>query len=54
LKLVYKENLKFKTNKKRRKQRVEERKKQENPNEKFNVLVRARYKENRVQTIVRC
>ena len=52
LSLVYKEKLKFKTNKKRRKQRYEDRKKQENPNEKFSVLVRARYKDNRIQATV--
>ena len=50
---VYKENIKFKTNKKRRKQRYEDRRKQETPNAKFNVLVRARYKDSRIQTLVR-
>ena len=44
--------MKFKTNKKRRKQRLEERRKQETPNDKFSVLVRARYKDSRIQTTV--
>jgi hypothetical protein len=49
---VYKENLKFKTNKIRRRQRYDERKKQETANEKFSILVRAKYKDSRIQTIV--
>lgn len=49
---VYKENLKFKTNKKRRKQRTEDRKKQETPDAKFSILVRAKYKDSRIQTVV--
>ena len=52
-KRVYDEKFKFKRNKKRRKQRMEDRKEQDLKNAKFNVLVRAKLKKSRIQTIVK-
>lgn len=52
-KRVYDEKFKYKKNKKIRKQRNEDRKKQDASNSKFNVLVRAKLKKSRIQTIVR-
>jgi len=52
LKRVYEEKFKFKKNNKNRKLRNEDRKKQDLSNSKYNVLVRAKLKKNRIQTIV--
>jgi hypothetical protein len=52
-KRIYDEKFKYKTNKKIRKLRVEERKNEDKENKKFNVLVRAKLKKSRIQTIVR-
>ncbi len=51
-KRLYDEKFKHKTNKKIRKQRNEEKKKQDAANGKFSVLVRAKLKKSRIQTIV--
>ena len=51
-KRVYEEKFKFKNNNKNRKFRNEDRKKQDLSNGKYNVLVRAKLKKNRIQTIV--
>ena len=52
-KRVYQENFKFKRNKKIRKNRMEERKQEEKENKMFNILVRAKLKKSKIQTIVR-
>ena len=51
-KRVYDEKYKNKRNKKVRKMRREDRKSQESENAKFSVLVRAKLKKKRIQTIV--
>lgn len=51
-KRAYKENFKFKRNAKARKKRMVDRKNQEKDNSTFNVLVRAKLRKKRVQTIV--
>jgi hypothetical protein len=51
-KRIYDEKFKYKNNKKIRKLRVEERKNEDKQNKKFNVLVRAKLKKSRIQTIV--
>ena len=51
-KRIYDEKYKYKNNKKIRKLRVEERKNEDKQNKKFNVLVRAKLKKSRIQTIV--
>ena len=51
-KRVYEEKFKNKKNKKVRKLRMEERKNEEKENKKFNILVRAKLKKSRIQTIV--
>jgi hypothetical protein len=51
-KRLYDEKFKYKNNKKIRKQRNEDRKKQDAGNNKFSVLVRAKLKKSRIQTIV--
>ncbi len=51
-KRIYNEKFKYKRNKKVRKLRMEERKNEEKENKKFNILVRAKLKKNRIQTIV--
>ena len=51
-KRVYEEKFKNKKNKKVRKMRNEDRKEQDQKEAKFNVLVRAKLKKSRIQTIV--
>jgi hypothetical protein len=50
--LVYDEKFKFKKNRKNRKLRLEDRKTQDRDNARFKVLVRARLKKKRINTIV--
>lgn len=52
-KRIYDEKFKHKRNKKAKKLRNEERKNEEKENKKFNILVRAKLKKSRIQTIVR-
>jgi len=51
-KRIYQENFKYKKNKKIRNSRNQNKKEQEKPDAKFNVLVRAKLKKNRIHTIV--
>ncbi len=52
-KRVYQENFKYKRNSKMRRARNEDRKQQaSDPNTKYSVLVRAKWKKNRISTVV--